>query len=291
MKGNTSVLPFYTDISLQNHRMSYAYGQTYPLYVETGFLPPFQIIRTSGVGNEVTSAFLFTIDGVLVENLFTNLLDTGLTIKDCGEYDVIVYPAWLYLGHSIPEGRYYLRIAAGAQQWFSDVFTVVGDISPFLKIEWWDDEDFIFQGGRIVYQYDTSGNKFKNRLYFDTELGKPDYEFEEEGETRDGIFFPEKQISEKVYKCTVLAPEYLLDVMRLIRMADHVRITDNYGRVYTSDTFLITPKWEVQGDLASVEIEFRTDCIMKKLPYVKLLPLEVKGDFNDDFNNDYDITD
>jgi hypothetical protein len=74
-------------------------------------------------------------------------------------------------------------------------------------------------------------------------------------------------------------------------MADHVRITDNYGRVYTSDTFLITPKWEVQGDLASVEIEFRTDSIMKKLPYVKLLPLEVKGDFNDDFNNDFDITD
>ena len=135
MKGNTSVLPFYTDISLQNHRMSYAYGQTYPLYVETGFLPPFQIIRTSGVGNEVTSAFLFTIDGVLVENLYMNLLDTGLTIKDCGDYDVIVYPAWLYLGHSIPEGRYYLRIATGVQQWFSDVFTVVGDISPFLKLE------------------------------------------------------------------------------------------------------------------------------------------------------------
>ena len=290
MKGNTSVLPFYTDISLQNHRRSYAYGQTYPLYVETGFLPPFQIIRTSGIGRSLTSAFLFTVDGQYVENLYTGLYETGLVVKDFTDYDVLVYPAWMYLGHSIPEGRYYLRLGDGVNQWWSDVFTVVGDISPYLKIEWWDDEDFIFQGGCIVYQYDEFGNKFKNFVYLDTQLGKPDYEFEEEGETRDGLFFPEKQISEKVYKCTILAPEYLLDVMRTIRMADHVTVTDTFGRQYECDTFLMTPKWEVQGDLASVEMEFRTDVVLKKLPYVKLLPLEVKGDFNNDFNNDFNIT-
>ena len=288
MKANTSILPFYTDINLQNHRRSYAYGQTYPLYCETSYVPPFQIIRAHR-GNGVSSAFLFDLDGNYVANLYSSLNDTGLVVKSFTDYDVIVYPAWLPFGYSIPEGRYYIRLSDGVENWFSDVFTVVGDVSPYLRIEWWDEEDFVFQGGRIVYEYDAN-NKFHNKIYFDTELGKPDYDFEEEGEKRDGIFFPEKQISEKTYRCTALAPEYLLDVMRMIRMADHVLITDKYGRQYTSDTFLMTPKWEVQGDLASVEMEFTTDSILKKLPYVKLLPINVKGDFNDDFNNDFDIT-
>lgn len=288
MKANTSILPFYTDINLQNHRRSYAYGQTYPLYCETSYVPPFQIIRAHR-NNGISSAFLFDLDGNYVTNLYTSLSDTGLVVKSFTDYDVIVYPAWLPFGYSIPEGRYYIRLSDGVDNWFSDVFTVVGDISPYLKIEWWDEEDFIFQGGRIVYEYDAS-NKFHNKVYFDTELGKPDYDFEEEGEKRDGIFFPEKQISEKTYRCTALAPEYLLDVMRMIRMADHVLVTDKYGRQYTCDTFLMTPKWEVQGDLASVEMEFTTDSILKKLPYVKLFPINIKGDFNDDFNNDFDIT-
>ena len=53
--------------------------------------------------------------------------------------------------------------------------------------------------------------------------------------------------------------------MRFIRMSDHIRIVDGYGREYLPDTFLITPKWEVQGDLASVEIEFQTATVAKKI--------------------------
>ena len=98
-----------------------------------------------------------------------------------------------------------------------------------------------------------------------TELGKPEYQFEEEGEDRDGYFFPEKRISEKTYRCTILASEYLCDVMRLIGLSDYVRVTDKYGRKYDCDTFLITPEWQTQGDLASIEIEFETDTVVKKI--------------------------
>jgi hypothetical protein len=157
---------------------------------------------------------------------------------------------------------------------------MVNNLTPFLRIEWYNDEDFIMDGARIVYQNPT----FVNRLYFATELGKPEYTFTEEGEQRDGYYFPEKQLSEKTYKCTVLAPEYLCDVMRLIRMADHVRITDKYGRQYLADTFLITPKWQEQGDLASVEIEFETSTVAKKIGR-GILPSS--GDFNNDFNDDF----
>jgi hypothetical protein len=142
-------------------------------------------------------------------------------------------------------------------------------------------QDFYSDAGIICY---TQG-QFKNVLYLACELGKPDYQFEEEGETRDGYFFAEKQLSEKTYKFFFMACEYLLDAMRLIRMADAVKITDKYGRVYNCDTFLITPKWEEQGDIASVTAEFETATIAKKIG--KSYALMSERDFNDDFNNDF----
>ena len=137
-------------------------------------------------------------------------------------------------------------------------------------------------GCRIVYPLGEN-SVFQNTLYLNTELGKPEYEFNEEGEQRDGYFFSELQISEKKYKATFLASEYLCDVMRFIRMADYVKITDKYGNIYRADTFLITPKWEAQGDLASVDMEFTCDTVAKKIAR----PVSSVGDFNNDFNEDF----
>ena len=74
--------------------------------------------------------------------------------------------------------------------------------------------------------------------------------------------------------------------MRFIRMADYIHITDKYGMEYDCDTFLITPKWQTQGDLASVEIEFKTNTVVKKIGRGYII--SNKGDFNGDFNNDFD---
>ena len=84
----------------------------------------------------------------------------------------------------------------------------------------------------------------------------------------------------------ILASEYLCDVMRFIRLSDVVFIRDQFGNTYRADTFLINPKWEEQGDVASVEIEFTCDTVAKKIART----YEVLGDYNDDYNNDYDIT-
>ena len=88
-----------------------------------------------------------------------------------------------------------------------------------------------------------------------------------EGEAREKIRADraEKQLSEKTYRFTVLAAEYVCDVMRFIRMADSIVITDKYGRTYNCDTFLMTPKWETQGNLASVEVEFQTNTVAKRI--------------------------
>ena len=52
--------------------------------------------------------------------------------------------------------------------------------------------------------------------------------------------------------------------MRLIRMADNVQITKN-GQVYKADSFLITPTWENNGDVAAVDAEFDTATVAKKI--------------------------
>lgn len=280
--NNISVLPFYTSIDEQNHRKSYAYGKIYPLFAPADMLLPFQIIRNTRA-NDVTSVVLYDKTGKQVADITTYMKETGLQIVrfQSLRYDVILYPSILPMPLNQLDGIYYMSLSDGVQTWYSEMFTVVQDVFAYLKIQWWDVENLVFDAGQIVYQEPD----FKNTLYLCTELGKPEYEFEEDGEERDGYFFPEKQISVKTYKCTILAPEYLCDVMRFIRMADYIHITDKYGREYDCDTFLITPKWETQGDLASVEIEFKTNTVVKKIGRGYILGN--KGDFNEDFNTDF----
>ena len=221
----------------------------------------------------------------VIGDITTVIYESGIADKRFPAlgYDILVYPGTLLITtlRNLPEGRYYIRaIINQTETFYSEVFTIVNDVSSYLKITWWDIDDFVMDAGTIVYK----NLAFKNILYLCTDIGKPEYIFEEEGETRDGYFFPVKQISEKRYRFSFLASEYLLDVMRFIRMADFAEI-EYHGQKYSLDTFLITPDWEDNGDIASVQAEFDTATVAKKigLGYIKAQ----RGDFNDDFNNDF----
>ena len=236
-------------------------------------------VATAQAPTPVESFQIFDKDGNLVGD-FSNDVISGITIKALADYDVIVYPGSLPFAPSFDNGQYYAVMSDGTNTWYSEVFTVVNDISPYLKIEWWDNEDFVMDAGTIVYKNPT----FHNIVYLDAEIAKPAYQFEEEVEDRDGYMFPVKQISEKRYRFSFLASEYLLDVLRFVRMADYVEITKN-GKRYSVDSFLITPEWESNGDVAAVQAEFDTATVAKKIGvgYIKAQ----RGDFNDDFNPDY----
>lgn len=210
------------------------------------------------------------------------MIETGLTVKrfSADGYDLIIYPGILPMAITTPEGLYYAEISDGVQRWYSEVFNIVRTVDDYMKIEWWDEEPLYYTGGHIEYE----GEKFKNVVYLPTQVGKPEYDFQEEGEKRDGYFFPEKQTSEKIYKFSFLAPEYLCDAMRIIRMSDHAKITSR-GETYLADSFLITPKWQEQGDLAGVEAEFETDTVIKKIG--RGVVVTNLGDYNNDYNNDF----
>ena len=280
--NNFSVLPWYKSIEEQNHRKSYAFGNIYPLFSPANNMLPFQLMRDTRA-NAISSVIIYSKNGTQISNITQSMKETGLKVVRFASlgYDVIVYPGTLPMPINMKPGMYYATMSDGKETWYSEIFTAVVDLSGYLKIEWGDYENFVFDAGQVVYRNPT----FKNVLYFSSELGKPEYEFNEDGKDRDGYFFVEKQVSEKTYKATVLAPEYLCDVMRFIRLSDFTTVTDKYGRIYNCDTFLITPKWETQGDIASVEIEFQTQTVIKKIG--RGVIVRSNGDFNNDFSNDF----
>lgn len=282
--NNLSVLPFYENAGEQQHRLSYAYGEVYPLYTPLGTVPPFQIIRNHN-GATVSRVVLERVSDGHQTDITAEIAYEGLVTNEYEDYgyDIVIYPSNVIGTLTETEGRHFLLVTmTDGTVYTSDYFTVVADMSGFLQVQWWDGQDLVMDGGRIAYS-----DGYRNTLWLATQLGKPDYDYEEEGETRDGYFFTEKIVSEKRYKCVILAPEYLCDVMRFIRMSDVVYVRDRYSHLYRCDTFLYTPKWETQGDLASVEIEFTCETVAKKIGY-GFTRIGQMDDFNGDFNDDYD---
>ena len=280
--NNLSVLPWYDSIERQNARKWWVYNKVYPLFTPAGFMLPFQVMREHRT-NEIVSFRIYKRDNSLVGDFTQVMKEIGLKVVNpigARDIDVIVYSGLLPAFTKFANGQYYAVMSDGVQTWFSEMFTIVNDISGYLKLEWWDVDDFYMDEGVIIYK----SPLFRNKLYLCADIAKPEYIFEEDGETRDGYFFPAKQISEKRYHFTFLASEYLLDVMRFVRMADYAQITKN-EQVYKLDTFLITPEWEDNGDVASVDAEFDTATIAKKIG--SGFVTTTKGDFNNDYNNDF----
>lgn len=277
-------MPWYDSIDLQNSRKSYAYGNVYPLFAPADMLLPFQIMvpHTDG-GSGIGGWRVYNRDGALQADLAGDYAALPLQILRYPEYgyDIVVFPATVQMRTPLEPGIHYMEMDVDGKTYYSDMFTAADGNPAMLKMEWWDDEDMVFDAGRVAY---AAG--YRNRLYFCTEIGKPGYEYEEEGEDRDGYFFPEKRLTWKIYKFNILAPEYLCDVLRLAQLADHVHVTDKYGRKYKCDTLQAEADWQTQGDLAAVDVEFTTDTVVKKIGrgYVAS---DIGGDFNADFNADF----
>lgn len=250
------------DIELQSNRASYAYGHIVPLIANSQTLLPFQIItETDAVDINNYAVRLYTPDGVLVRTVAMTLTKVSLTA-----YDVIIYNGGA-ISPTLPLGQYYLVLTSGQNSWYSDVVTIVSNTLTMTRIEWWDEADMVFPAGRIVYNW-RSGDEvmqYKNRMYFLEEIGMPEYTVEEEGDTRDGLFYATKVLSGKKYKMQVAQlTEAMCDALRFVHLADNVTVRDGYGRMYYCDSVLVTPEWQT-GAVASAAVEIVTDTFVKQV--------------------------
>ena len=279
INNNISPLPFYDDISLQNHRKDYAFGQIYPLVIYKNMLLPFQFCVSSGTS--VSEAKLYTIGNVLVADILSNLKENGLVVKSYTGFKLVKYPGVLPVNAIKHEGQYYIRLRLNSGKYFySDIFTVYNRVDDYLELEYSNSYNFELKNGIIDFS-----DNFKFKCYIPAQIGKPEYDFEEEATERMGYTFIESQVSKKLYKFTFLAPEYLCDALRIVRLCNDKQITSK-GQVYDLTTFNMKPEWEEQGDLAAVECEFETDTVISNIGGYE--PELLGGDFNNDYNTDFD---
>ena len=149
--NNLSVLPFYTNVDEQNHRKAYAYGEVYPLYVPKGYVPPFQIIIPHTTAT-ISGVRLVEVGTNGYQNIKSALEQTGLKKINFTDYDVICYPALVPYNITTTEGRYEILLSlSDGTIYNSDYFTVVADVSGMIQLQWYDIEDLVMDGSRIVY--------------------------------------------------------------------------------------------------------------------------------------------
>ena len=275
--NNINVLPFYLTLQEQHFRAEYAYGEKFSLIAPKQKLLPFQIVRDASE-NSVSDVTLVNFNTGTETDLTADIAAAGLSYQNYGSYDVIYFTGINALSTQLQQGLHYLRISDGAEVWYSDLLNLVSDVSDYLKIEYWDGANLVFEGGEIHYQ-----NRFKLSAYLPTVLGYPEYIFEEQVTRRDGLTFPEKRLAYKTYKFNFIAPEYLCDALRVAAISDKVYITDK-NKTYISDRFLMTPKWQSGGFYAVIEAEFEAGTIFKK---TGILAGDGSGDFNTAFTNGF----
>lgn len=281
MSLNLSVLPFYDSLEEQNSKKSYAYGDVYPLYMPKGVILPFQIFNIN-IGTYAASHRWWVVNvNTAQATEITTFMDNWISVVAISttKENIIFYGNIRTLYPTISIGRYYLRLDLNYGSLYSDIITFVNDSENYICLEWFNIKNLDCEVGTIVYEL--QDDYFKNRLYLATELGKPDYVLTEEGEERNGYFFPIKQISEKTYKFNFLSCEYLLDVLRLIHLADYIKLTDIHSKTYSANEFKIEYEWQEQGNLAAVTATFQTEAIIKKIATNTAI---IERDY---FNNQY----
>lgn len=264
VNNNISPLPFYDSMKEWNHRKSYV-QRIYPLLVYRNTLMPFQAIVDKSVTSIRDFALANFSSGSEEADIYPEVsLSDQYNIKpeliDKGAYKVIVYKSMKNLPFDIKPGPYFFRIGLNSgSNIYSEIFTSTPDISGTVLVRYANSYNLDLENGSILFD-----NGFEFWCYLPSEVGKPDYSFDEEATNRMGFSFIESQVSKKTYKFSFPAPEYLCDALRLVRMCDKRRIESESG-IYTPTTFSIDAKWNDYGDVADVTANFDTDTVVANL--------------------------
>lgn len=243
----------------------YAYGKEFALPFSTTELPPFQFTVVNLPSFDPT-----TVEVFLVDEATGTRVATGVKIKvdsmDGHGSVLYVSPGSNVYAKSIEPGVYRAEFAIPeGETYVSTPICVTDGIETntnFVKLEYWNDEKLAYPNGFVTTGTD---NDFKFQMYIPTTFFKPKYEFEEEITKRAGYKFLELQTCNKVFGFNFLAPEYICDALRLVRLSDYIRFTHD-GEYYNALNFEYSPDWQDNGYLAAIECQFETDTIIQKLP-------------------------
>lgn len=263
--NNFSPLAFREKSMKATYKKWYAYGKEFALPFSTTELPPFQFTVANLPSFDPT-----TVEVSLVDEATGTRVATGIKIKvdSMDGYGSVLYvsPGSNVYAKSIEPGVYRAEFAIPeGETYVSTPICVTEGIETntnFVKLEYWNDEKLAYPNGFVTTG---TNNDFKFQMYIPTTFFKPKYEFEEEITKRAGYKFLELQTCNKVFGFNFLAPEYICDALRLVRLSDYIRFTHD-GEYYNALNFEYNPDWQDNGYLAAIECQFETDTIIQKLP-------------------------
>jgi hypothetical protein len=262
--NNFSPLAFRKKESKATYEKWYAFGKNYAIPASANTLTPFQFTELN-----IPVFDPDTIEVEAVNEETGEMTKTGVYVSFdvMPEHGGVLYvsPGKNSFREALPQGTYRARFTIGDEVYISTPFCVIPGIetsSKYLLIEYWNDEKIAYPGGFITTG---ANNDFRYQMYVPATICKPKYEFEEELTKRAGYKFLELQTSTKVYAFTFVAPEFICDAMRLIRLSDYIRISHD-GEYYNALNFEFDVDWQEQLYLAAVDCQFETDSIIQKLP-------------------------
>lgn len=263
--NNFSPLAFREKSMKATYKKWYAYGKEFALPFSTTELPPFQFTVANLPSFDPT-----TVEVSLVDEATGTRVATGVKIKvdSMDEHNSVLYvsPGSNVYAKSIEPGVYRAEFTIPeGETYVSTPICVTDGIETntnFVKLEYWNDEKLAYPNGFVTTGTD---NDFKFQMYIPTTFFKPKYEFEEEITKRAGYKFLELQTCNKVFGFNFLAPEYICDALRLVRLSDYIRFSHD-GEYYNALNFEYNPDWQDNGYLAAIECQFETDTIIQKLP-------------------------
>jgi hypothetical protein len=129
-------------------------------------------------------------------------------------------------------------------------------MANYLSISWWNDHDL----GDIVYQ-----NGFKNKIYLDVEVEKPEYNTTIESDLNgDAVEIAKFRKWEKVYRFEAWMQEDLVDAFTLMQIHDNIEVTLQSGDVIqvAKHGLRCEPAWEEIGCLAKCVVSFAENYIV-----------------------------
>jgi hypothetical protein len=127
-------------------------------------------------------------------------------------------------------------------------------MANYIKLEWWDTCNV----GNIYYEVG-----FKNKIFLDTDIGKPSYDILEEGEENgNGVFIKDYVRFQKIPQIQCYVPEYLADALSLLPLHSNIRVTFTNG-IYAGlvRNANVTVEWDNENNdcMATVTITFQQD--------------------------------
>lgn len=262
--NNFSPLAFRKKESKATYEKWYAFGKNYAIPASANTLTPFQFTE---LNIPVFDPDTIEVEAVNEETGEGTKTGVYVSFDVMPEHGGVLYvsPGKNSFREALPQGTYRARFTIGDEVYISTPFCVIPGIetsSKYLLIEYWNDEKIAYPGGFITTG---ANNDFRYKMYVPATICKPKYEFEEELTKRAGYKFLELQTSTKVYAFTFVAPEFICDAMRLIRLSDYIRISHD-GEYYNALNFEFDVDWQEQLYLAAVDCQFETDSIIQKLP-------------------------